>query len=509
MAITNYLQILKRRLWIIILTPLVTAIIVGLGTRLQQPTYVATTTLRVAQAFGGSIAYVDYMYAERLMNTYILILKSRPVLEEVARKLDLSIPPEALAAQIKAEAIANTELLRIVVEDADPARAKGIAEALAALLLEKSQSLYFGGARSAREILQDQLTIAKDNLEGDIAALQLLLSSSEQDEKKIEAQRTRIGLEEEIYASLLKQYEQARVSEAERANSVTIIQPAVLPYTPSKPRTRLNLMLGTLVGLVGGLGLALVLESLDPILHSKDDLETLTKVPVLGSIPKFPTRGRARPGTVVLGSNGQSPAGEAYRVLRGNILSLASAAPLKASLLIAGAEPGAGKSTVLVNLGAAMAEAGRRVIIVDGDLRRPSLHKVLRLPNELGLSSIILKQTAVDAALQETGITRVRALTSGPPPANAAQLLGSPKMHELIQALAQKADVVLLDSPPISLFADAAALATVVDGVLFVVAQDQATGRGVQQALQQMDHVRARALGIVFNKASARKGNYY
>jgi capsular exopolysaccharide synthesis family protein len=413
-----------------------------------------------------------------------------------------------LAAQVKAEAIANTELLRIAVEDADPARAKGIAEALAALLLEKSQSLYFGGARSAREILQEQVTMAEDNLGEDRAALQVLLSSSDQDEKKTEAQRTKIGLEEEFYASLLKQYEQARLSEVARANSVTIIEPAVLPYAPSKPRTRLNLMLGTLVGLVGGLGLALVFESLDPILHSEDDLVTLTKVPMLGSIPKFRTRGRGRPGTVVLGSNGQSRAGEAYRVLRGNIMSLASDAPLKA-LLIAGAEPRAGKSTVLVNLAAAMAEAGRRVIIVDSDLRRPSLHQVLSLPNELGLSNVILKQTAVDAALQETGIPSVKALTSGPYPPNVAELLGSPKLQELIQALAQRADVVLLDSPPISLFADAAALATVVDGVLFVVAQDQATGRGVQQALQQMDHVRARALGIVFNKASARKGKYY
>jgi len=506
--IKNYLQIVNRRKWVLILTPLVTAVVVGLGTRMQQPTYAATTTVRVAQASSGSIDYVDYMYAERLMNTYINILKSRPVLEEVAKRLDLAIAPEALVAQVKAETILDTELLKISVEDTDPERAKGIAETLAALLVEQSQSLYFGGARSAREILQDQLTLVEDNLEADRATLQTLLSSSEPDDKKIEAQRVKIGLGEEIYASLLKQYEQARVSEAARANSVTIIEPAVLPYAPSKPRTKLNLMLGTLIGVIGGLGLALLFENLDPVLHSEDDLASLTKVPMLGSIPRFATRGKQRPETLAIRSTGQSSVGEAYRALRGNILSLDSDAPLK-TLLIAGAEPGAGKSTVLVNLAAALAEAGRRVVIVDGDLRRPSLHQALHLSNERGLSSILLGQTPVDAALQQAGIGGVQALTAGPPPDNAAVLLGSPKMQEIIQTLAQTADVVLMDSPPIALFADAAALATVVDGVLLVVAQDQATATGVQKALRQMDHVKAKSLGIVFNKAKAQRGNYY
>jgi len=411
-----------------------------------------------------------------------------------------------LAKQIRVEALPNTELLRITIVDRNPARAKSLADVLAALLVEQSRSLYFGGAKSAREILQEQFGVVGENLEQDRAALQALLSSPGGDQAGIDALNTRIRSQEEIYANLLRQYEEARVAEASRANSVTIVEPAVHPHAPSGPRTNRNIALGTLVGLVGGLGLAFLFENLDPTLHSTDDLEVAAEASVVGSIPLFAVPRESRHQAVLLDGSGESSTGEPFRILRSNILALGSGTPVR-TLLITSAEPGAGKSTVLVNLAAAMTQAGRKVVVVDGDFRHPCLHEVFDLPNELGLSSVLRDLSRLDAALQPTKMRGVRVLTSGPSPPNSAELLGLPKMRLLIEELAKEADVVMLDSPPILAVADAVVLAPVVDGVLVVAAQGQATGKSVQRALQQVERVKGRTLGVVFNKANG-DGDY-
>lgn len=508
MEIQKFIEIFRRRKWVAILTVLVTIAVVGLGSYLQQPTYSAVAMVRVAQASSGSIEYIAYMYAERLMNTYIKILKSRPILEEIIQRLDLPILPGDLADQINVEALPDTELLSITVSDSNPARAQGIANTLAVLLVEQSQSLYFGGAKSAREILQEQLDLAEDNLGQDRAALQVLFNNPTRDQEGIAALNTKIKLEEETYANLLRQYEEARVAEASRANSVTIIEPAVQPDTPSRPRRTLNIALGTLVGLVGGIGLAFLFENLDPAIHSADDLEAVARVPVWGYIPSFAISRKSRHGKIPLDGDGRAPAGEAFRILRTNILSPGSGTPPK-TILITSAEPGAGKSTVLVNLAAAMAQAGRKVVVVDSDLRHPCLHQVFDLPNEMGLSSIIHDSIGPDKALQATKIQGVSVLTGGPLAPNPAKLLDLSKMKALVQKLAEEADIVLFDTPPILAVADTAILAPLVDGVLLVAARDQATRKHIQSTLQQLDRVGARVLGLIFNKAKAGDGDYY
>ncbi|MGB5931533.1 MAG: CpsD/CapB family tyrosine-protein kinase, partial [Anaerolineae bacterium] len=211
---------------------------------------------------------------------------------------------------------------------------------------------------------------------------------------------------------------------------------------------------------------------------------------------------RSRPWVTVLDFDVRSSAGEAYQILRTSFLSLSSRIPKK-MLLMTSVEPGVSKSRLLANLAVGMAEAGQRVVVIDGDLRGPSLHQVFDLSNELGLSDVILDRSRVDTALQETEIQGLRVLTSGPLPPNPAELLASPKMQELIWELAIEADMVLLDSPPILAAADAAVLAPVVDGVLLVAAQDQATEESIHRALQGMDEVGAKALGLVLDKAKA------
>ena len=470
--------------------------------------YVAASTLRVAQSSTASIERVDDQYAERLMNTYVEMLKTWPVLEEAIKKLNLSVSSDDLAKRINAAVVPNTELLTIAVADDDPERAKDIANALATLLVEQSQSPYLGAGKSAREILQEQLDVVEDKLGQDRAALQVLVDGSVRDQARIETLSAQVWSQEETYASLLRQYEQARTVEASRDSSATIVTPAVQPDGPSKPRMGLNAALGTLVGLMGGIGLAFLFENLDPTLHSADALEVAAEATVVGSIPRFAVPRECRHQAVLLDGERRSSMGEPFRTLRSNILALGSGTPGR-TLLITSAEHGAGKSTVLANLAVAAAEAAKRVVVVDGDFRRPCLHEVFDLPNELGLSDVLLDLGRLDAALQATMMGGVRVLTSGPLPPNPAELLGLPKMHKLIERLAKEADVVLLDSPAILAAADAVVLAPMVDGVLLVAAQDQATERGIQRALQQLDRVKGRTLGIVFNKADGDGYDHY
>ena len=218
----------------------------------MPPTYLASVTLRVAKARGRSMEYVDYWYAERLMNTYVEVLRSRPILEEAIQRLELSMTPKLLTRKLKVERLTDTELMRISVGDGNPRRARDIANTLATLLLEQSQSLYSGGGKSAREILQEQLEVIESNLEQDRASLNGLMNQAASPQGQIDALSNKIALQEETYAMLLSQYEQARVAEAIDASSITVVEPAIEPEVPSEPRKGRNIMLGALVGLAGG-----------------------------------------------------------------------------------------------------------------------------------------------------------------------------------------------------------------------------------------------------------------
>ncbi len=502
-----YLEIFKRRKWVIILTTLVTCAVVGVGTYLMPPTYLASVTLRVAQAHGGSIEYADYMYAERLMNTYVEILQSRPILEEAIQRLELSMSSEDLATKIEIEGLADTELVRISVGDGNPLRARDIANTLAALLIEQSESLYSGGAKSAREILEEQLEVMESNLEQDRASLQSLMNRGAGAEGEIDALNNKITLEEETYALLLRQYEEARVAEAMRASSITVVEPAIEPEVPSRPRKKLNIMLGALVGLAGGTGLAFLFQNLDTTLYTMEQVRATAGLPILGKIPAVKVHRFRGQGRIAIYTNADSPQGEACRLLRTNILSLSCDTPLK-TLLITSAERKEGKTTVVANLGQAMAQAGRKVVAMDADLRLPALHQVFELPNEVGLSSILERQVSLEEALHDTGIPRLQVLTSGPLPSNPTELLGAPETALLLHQLIQEFDIVLLDTPSLLAVADAVVLAPLVDGVAVVVGLAQAKRGAVQAALKQLADVKVKPVGVIVNRAE-QSGRYY
>ncbi len=197
-------------------------------------------------------------------------------------------------------------------------------------------------------------------------------------------------------------------------------------------------------------------------------------------------------------SDPRSPVAEAYRSLRTNLEFSSLDEPLRA-MVVTSPAPEAGKSTTLANLAVTMAQAGKEVILVDCDLRRPSLHEIFGVSNATGLTSVILDDTTSTPPLRETGVPGLKLLTSGPLPPNPAELLSSRRMADLIRALREQADIVLFDAPPVIAVTDAAILASQVDGVLLVLNAGVTKREHAQRAKAALEKVNARLVGAVLN----------
>ncbi len=204
----------------------------------------------------------------------------------------------------------------------------------------------------------------------------------------------------------------------------------------------------------------------------------------------------------------RSPAAEAYRTLRTNIQFSSLDRELK-TILATSTAPDEGKSTTIANLAVTMAQSEQRVILVDCDLRRPSLHTLFQVPNEVGLTSMILAQDDRLMPLHPTEVQGLSLLTSGPLPPRPADILGSRRMQAVIERLKGEADVVLFDTPPVIAVTDAAVLASKVDGTLLVVKANQTTRERAKQARQILDKVKAHIIGVVLNDAAIDEGYGY
>ena len=508
MEIRHYARILNHRKMVVLLTAILTVAVVAFGSYRMTPIYSASCLLRVAQPASDVVSYSDLNYGQRLIETYVQVLKSRPFLEETSNRLVPGLPAADLAELVQVEAIPNTELIRISVDNRDPQQAAAIANTLGDLLIEQGQKIYTGEGKDARQILLDQLVVVEAQLAEDRADLALAQSATP-NSAEASSLTPKIRAEEETYSMLLSQYEKARLEAVLRANSISVVEPAVAPTQPSKPNVKLNLVLAAAAGLLAGLGLAFVFENLTPTIHSADELPALTKLELVGRIPKLRLRHRfrERDGALAVGAD-SAPAIEAFHALGASILSRHSSTG-PCTVLISSAEPGAGKSTMTANLGAVLAQIGRQVIIVDGDQRRPHLHRIYQLPLAPGLVDTGLDRSVLEWCLRDTRFSGLRVLTAGSPEADHTAFWHGTVLPEVVNQLIAQADVVIWDTPPILAAVDATLLAPLADLILLVVAEDQTTTRQLILAIEQLGQTGCEAPGIVYNKTKDSDYGYY
>lgn len=291
-------------------------------------------------------------------------------------------------------------------------------------------------------------------------------------------------------------------------NPPQLLLPAGLPQDPVSPDMILLGGFGLLAGLALGVALAFLLERLDDSLRGRVDLEAYLGAPVLAVVPRIPGWRNRHDAKLVTREQPKSTVAETYRTLRTSISFMSAQRGLKV-ILVSSPSAGEGKTTTAANLAVVLADAGRRVVLVSADLRKPRIHRFFGLQNEIGLSSVLAGEVQPWDAILDPGVENLRVLLSGPVPSRPAELILVDQMREVIAGLREVADYVIIDTAPILMVADSLALAPLADGVLFV-ADSEATSRSeVAHSRVQLDQVGATVIGSVLNNLDPAKAKAY
>ncbi len=311
----------------------------------------------------------------------------------------------------------------------------------------------------------------------------------------------------ELYDGLLQRIKEEGVSAGMEINNISIVDKGQVPGSAYKPNLRKNLKIALMVGLLGGVGLAFLFEYLDDTIKSATDLEKLTGLPVLGIVPEWPLEDENDSVAMTTYNEPRSAIAEAYRSCR-TALSFSSATGTPDILHIASSISGEGKTTTAISLALTYVQAGSNVLLVDCDLRNPSLHNELDVSNETGLTNYLAGGYKPNQVVQRGDIAGLYILTSGPLPPNPVELLGSGKMMELLQTAADKFDVVIIDGPPVLGLADALILANMCSVTIMVVDAGVTRTGTLTGALQRLKRAGTNVLGAVLAKYGQGRSGY-
>ena len=502
MELRDYLAIIRARRGLIGLTVFFTVVSALIASFLQTPVYEGEarvllqpssnqTLFDTGSGGGGDPSFVT---------TEIEVLQSEPVRAAVRQKL--GVAPKVTGSQV-----GTTRVIEVRAASTRPRQAATVTNAYARAYVE------FRGTQAVNELLEAgraiQAKIAElqkpiDDLEAEISNAPPAIRAAVN-----ESARPRRDSLLQQQALFKQKLDQLQVEAAFKKNGgALLVSLATVPSSPVRPRPLRNGLLAFGLGPIFGTALAFVLHHLDDSLKTKEDLErSAPDVSVVGMIPAVSGWKNSGETRVVSLEEPSSPAAEAYRALRTSIQFLAFYRSLS---LLQVTSPSASecKTTTVANLAVALARSGQSVIVVSCDLRRPRLHEFFALPNRVGFTSVLLGQALLDRALQDApGQERLRLLASGPLPPNPSELLASNRTAEVLADLQTRADMVILDCPPMLPVTDSAVLSASVDGTLLVATAGLTSVKEVARAVELLRQVDAPLVGTVLNGVSA-DGSY-
>ena len=309
----------------------------------------------------------------------------------------------------------------------------------------------------------------------------------------------------EVYQSLLTREKELRVSANSRTNNVRVVDRAEIPRSPITPGGRRTWLMSAVIGLVLAIAVALGLDYMNDTIKTPEDITRRLKLPFLGLVPAV--RGDKHP--LLASSHVPHDFGESFRSLRTSLLSKYPDEGTKI-IIVTSAQPLEGKTTTAANIAMALAYGGSRVLLVDADMRRPGLHRPLRLTNERGLSQVLTGQARVRDVIQRTVDPNLLAITAGRTPPNPSELLSSERMKTLLTNLAHGPfNWIIIDTPPVLAVTDAVILAPMVTGVTFVIGAEMTRRRLAERAIETVMQSRPRSAAVVLNKVNFAKNKYY
>lgn len=574
MEIKNYLFILRRWAWLLAVGLILGSLSSYLSSRYQTPIYKSETKILIVRASQSQNSDLSYLSNQELGQTFIQLLTTSRILEPSSEQVGFDIDPEQIktvpisgtqliSLQVedtspeRAALIANT-LVKVLIEENDnlqSSRYKASEESLSAQIIQVQGQI---------DVLQEeinQLTIVNmqeqiTKVEARIAELQSEIAQIEYQVKYYENQGTNyhpappeltarlaqltsnlevyqgiysnlvilgkptengtsahleylqksLDLYQQIHIQLLGDLEQVRLAHLQNTPTIVQIETASVPTKPIRPLPVQNTLLGAAVGLILAGGIVFLIEYMDDTLRSPTDVDQVLGVPVLGYIAEIKRHDEEH--HIHTSAYPQSHVAEAFRTLR-TAIELLEEQPPK-TILITSSRTGEGKTTIATNLAVIFSQSGKRVILVDADLRRPAIHTAIGIPNRLGLTTILRDSIDPESVWKNFGndSRKMHVITSGSRTPNPAELLGSDRMLHILAELRKSADVIIFDGPPV-IVADVQILASLMDRVIMVLRPGKSSAEEAKSTLTQLNRSGASVMGVVFNRIPKNGANHY
>lgn len=503
MEINAYLRPLVRWWRLIVIVTVLAMAASAVSSLFQPPVYLSRTTLVIGTTILDPNPDSGQIYlAQQLASIYADIARREPVQQATMNALGINWLP-----QYYTRVVPDTQMVEISVIDTNPERAQIIADELARQLVLQSPAM--GGTETGvrQEFIRQQLSSVQLQIEETQKKIEELqtslvgLNSASQIaniENTIKDQTQKLNSLRESYASFLANSQEGAL------NILSVVEPANLPTRSTGTNKFIIIALAGLVGFSLGAGAAYLLEYLDRTVKTTSDIERIFNLPVIGYISEIPDNERK---ATHVANNPNSILAENFRLLRSNIEFFQVSRPIK-TILVTSPNPGNGKTTVATNLALSISQGEQGVLLVDADLRRPLVHKVLGMEKSPGLSDLIRNKIDIEGVVRNWMDSDLKVVTAGNIPPNITEVVGSKRITSILDELRKEHELVIVDAPPL-IIADSYNLATKVDGVILVMVPGDTTEEQAKTVKEQLDRSNAHLLGIVFNKISEENAHSY
>lgn len=511
--IREYLAPLRKWWWMIAVTTFVAAVASFFATRQQVPVYRSYTRLAIGNYLESTdVSNNDFSTTRQLATAYVEIANQPGFSRDAALALGL----DALPRDIDIRQVNDTNFVDITVTDTDPVRSMAVAAELARQLSLRTPTGQDSGDQefvaglladyqAKIEDTQDQIATKEEEIGELISARDISVATGE------------LNTLENNLQNLTQRYtELLSLTQEGATNSVQIVDPAT-EGTLVNSNSIISVITAAGIGFVLSASAAYLLEYLDDTIKTPDQVMKLGNLPTLAGIAHINSDDDSKLITI---SDPRSPTSEAYRVLR-TAIQFSVVDKTNSILLMTSGVPSEGKSTTAGNLAVVLAQAGNNVLVIDGDLRRPSQHNVFKLPNKRGVTSLLLKlnvddsdieiRNLVEDTIQPTQVDGLQIMTCGPVPPNPSEMLGSAKMRRLLDVLDKQFDFVIVDSPPVLSVTDAAVLGALAGITLIVVRANKSRKDEFKQVIERLVDVNSHLAGVVLNslKSGSEGHNFY
>lgn len=494
MDLKKYFSPLMKWWWLLAAAMIIAAVSSFLVVRRQPPVYQAKSTLMIGRIIQDpNPNSAEFFLSQQLAQAYADIAQRDPIQKAVKSTLGLSTLPNYTL-----RVSGNSSLIDILVVDTDPVRAQAVSNEIAAQLIRQSPSGINTADQDRQKFINDQLNklqaqISQTQTDLDKLIQKLGTLNSAKDiadtQLQISAQQDKLTSLRANYADLLSS------TQSGATNSLSLLEPATVPVIPIGPNKILIVGLSSVIGLFLAVMAAYGIEALDNTMKTPDEFKEALGLPILGSIADMP-KGVDKKMYVM--DDPVSLIAESFRMLRVNLEFLSAKKPLHV-ILVSSSAAADGKSTVAANLAASLAQAKKRVILIDADFRNPSLHKMISGEIKGGLCDICLGSAQIEESLNSLHLENLKVIPAGLIPPDPTELLGSPQMSDVLSKLIDMSDYVILDCPPMFL-SDTIVLSGKADGILLVARPGATHKRDLVKAVDQLHQAQANLLGIVLNR---------